>query len=60
MTPIDIPTLARLASLVVVGGVLLLAVTYLVEFLGPLLIAFALIIIAYLIYKYITTGHITL
>jgi len=60
MIPVAIPTLARLASLVVVGGLFLLAFTYLIEFLGPLLIAFALLVIAYLIYKFITTGQITL
>lgn len=57
--PFAIGTVFRLASLVIAGGLLILAFTYLVEFLGPLLIAFALIVIAYLIYKYFSTGRIT-
>lgn len=56
MPVIAIGTIFRLALFVVGGGVLLLAFTYLFEFFAPLLIAFALIVIAYIIFKYLTTG----
>jgi len=59
MPVIAIGTLFRLALFIVGGGVLLLAFTYLIEFLGPLLIGLALLVIAYLIFKFLTTGKLS-
>lgn len=53
--PID-PNLLRIIIIIVVGGLLFLAFTYLVEFFLPLITAIALIIIAYIIYRFSITG----
>ncbi|MBI2315084.1 hypothetical protein HYU93_03455 [Candidatus Daviesbacteria bacterium] len=57
--PID-PNIVRIALMIVVLGLLFLAFTYLIDFLRPILIAVVLIIIAYLIYRYLLTGTISL
>jgi len=53
--PVD-PNVAKGVLLVVVAGIILLAFTYLIEFFLPLIVGIALLIIAYLVYKFFTTG----
>lgn len=52
------PNLIRILVFIVVGGLLFLAFTYLISFLRPLIIAIILIIIAYIIYRFLVTGSI--
>lgn len=55
--PID-PNLLRIITLIVIVGILFLAFTYLVDFLYPLLVGVVLIVLAYLIYRFMQTGAI--
>ena len=51
--------LVRVALLVVIGGIVLLAFTYLAEFFIPLIVAVVLLFVAYLIFHYLIGGTIT-
>ena len=53
----DINQVFRIGVLVIVAGLLLLAFTYLVEFLIPLVALAVLIVVIYLGYKFFTTGR---
>ncbi|HVZ58289.1 MAG TPA: hypothetical protein VG935_00845 [Patescibacteria group bacterium] len=46
----------RIVLLIVVAGLVILAFTYLLEFFVPLIIAAILLVIAYFIYRFVTTG----
>jgi len=49
--------LVKVAILVVVGGIIILAVTYLAEFFIPLIVGLVLLFVAYLILQYLLGGH---
>ncbi|NTU73320.1 hypothetical protein HGB07_04085 [Candidatus Roizmanbacteria bacterium] len=50
------PTIIRYIMMFTVVGLVLLAFTYLVKFVKPLIIAAILITIAYFLYRYTVTG----
>jgi hypothetical protein len=52
------PNIIRIAAIIGIIGLLLLAFTYLIDFLRPIIIAIILIIIAYFIYRFFITGAI--
>jgi len=49
--------LLHLVLIVVLVGIVLLAISYLAEFFIPLIIGAALLIVAFVIYIYLQTGH---
>jgi hypothetical protein len=56
----DINQVFRIGVLVIVAGLVLLGLTFLVELFIPLISLAVLIVVIYLVYKYITTGKIQL
>jgi len=52
--------LVQIAILIVLGGIVLLAFTYLAEFFIPLIVAVVLLFVAYLILHYLIGGNITI
>ncbi len=54
------PNLVRIVLMITIVGILFLAFTYLIDFLRPLIIAAILLVIAYLIYRFMITGSISL
>ena len=59
MSPVTIGSALQLLLFVIFGGVLILAVTYLAEFLIPLIAIVVAILIVYFAYKYLTSGKFT-
>lgn len=53
------PNIIRIVFIVVVVGLVILAVTYLAEFLWPLIVGIVLLIIAYIIYRIGVTGSLS-
>jgi len=53
------PNIVRIIAIVGVAGLLLLAFTYLIDFLRPIIIAVILIAIAYFIYRFFITGTVS-
>lgn len=54
------PGLVRIGLVIVIIALVFLAFTHLVEFLKPILIAVALLVLAYILYQYLNTGVIGL
>ncbi len=55
---LDINSLIRIAVLIVVGGIILFALTFLVDLLLPLLVIAVFIVIAFLVFRFFKTGTI--
>jgi hypothetical protein len=53
------PEVIRVLFLVVVVGLMVLAITYLAEFLWPLIVGIVLLVIAYFVYRFLVTGTIS-
>lgn len=53
------PNIVRVVAIVGIVVLLILAFTYLVDFLRPIIIAVILIIIAYFLYRFFVTGTVS-